>query len=82
MTAPLWVENLLALADQHAAHRPSPEARAGAWTPKVFNPGQNELVITLTELIIPQTETPGRRQRRSTRYIDAVLADAEPEDRD
>lgn len=81
VTAPLWVEDLLALADEHAAHRPSPEARAGAWTPRVFDPGQNELVITLTELIIPQTETPGAKAAKVNEYIDAVLADAKPEDR-
>jgi hypothetical protein len=78
-TAPLWVENLLALAEQHAAQRPSPEAAAGAWTPKVFNPGQNELVITLTELIIPETDTPGAKTAKVNEYMDMVLAEAKPE---
>jgi hypothetical protein len=82
VTAPLWVENLLALAEQHAAHRPSPEAAAGAWTPKVFNPRQNELVITLTELIIPETETPGAKAAKVNEYMDMVLAEATPELRD
>ena len=79
MTAPLWVENLLALAEQHAAHRPSPEAAAGAWAPKVFNPRQNELVITLAELIIPETDTPGAKAAKVNEYIDMVLAEAKPE---
>jgi Gluconate 2-dehydrogenase subunit 3 len=78
-TAPLWVETLLALAEQHAAQRPSPEAAAGAWTPKVFNAGQNELVITLTELIIPETDTPGAKATKVNEYMDMVLAEAKPE---
>jgi gluconate 2-dehydrogenase gamma chain len=78
-TAPLWVESLLAIAEQHAAHRPSPEAAAGAWKPKVFNPGQNELVITLTELIIPQTDTPGAKAAKVNEYMDMVLAEAKPD---
>jgi hypothetical protein len=82
VTAPAWAENLLALADQHAAHRPSPEAAAGAWAPKVFNPSQNELVITLTELIVPQTDTPGAKAAKVNEYIDTVLADAKPDERD
>jgi hypothetical protein len=82
VSAPLWVDNLLALADEHAAHRQSPAAAAGAWTPKVFNARQNEMVITLTELIIPQTDTPGAKAARVNEYIDTVLADAKPDDRD
>ena len=82
VSAPLWVENLLALADQHAAHKTSPEAPAGRWTPKVFTAPQNELVIVLSELIIPQTDTPGARVAKVNEYIDTVLADAKPEDRD
>src|SRR5215217_3877886 len=79
VTAPLWVENLLAVAEQHAAQRPSPEAAAGAWKPKVFNAAQNELVITLTELIIPETKTPGAKTAKVNEYIDMVLAEANPE---
>ena len=62
VAAPLWVDNLLALADQHAAHRQSPGAGAGAWTPKVLNPRQKAAKVN--------------------EYIDTVLADAKPEDRD
>jgi hypothetical protein len=80
--APLWIENLLALGAQHAAHRQSPEAAAGAWKPKVFSAAQNELVITLTDLIIPQTDTPGAKAAKVNEYIDTVLADAQPPDRE
>jgi hypothetical protein len=79
--APLWVENLLALGERHAAHRQSPPA-AGPWTPKVLSAGQNELVIALTELIIPQTDTLGAKAAKVNEYIDTVLADAQVADRE
>lgn len=82
VAAPLWVENLLAIADQHGAHRAGATAATAAWTPKVLNPHQNELVITLTELIIPQTDTPGAKAAKVNEYIDGVLADATSQDRE
>lgn len=84
VSAPGWVENLLALSEQHAAHRAAagPAAAPEAWTPKVLNPHQNELVIAASELIIPATETPGAAAAQVNRYIDGVLAEAKPEDRD
>jgi hypothetical protein len=81
IAAPLWVENLLAIADQHAAHRAAVPA-ADAWTPKVLNPRQNELVIALCELIIPETDTPGAKAAKVNEYIDGVLADANAADRE
>jgi len=83
-SAPGWVESLLAIAGEHAEHRLSAPARQAdaAWTPKVLNAHQNELVIAVSELIIPQTDTPGAKAARVNEYIDAVLADAKPADRD
>ena len=82
-TAPLWVDRLLAISDQHAAHQATaPKPPAAAWTPKVLNPHQNELVIAASELIIPATETPGATAAQVNRYIDDVLAEAKPADRD
>jgi hypothetical protein len=83
VSAPAWVENLLAIADQHAAHRRTTKAAApAAWSPKVLNAHQNELVTTVSELIIPATETPGATAAHVNRYVDGVLADAKPADRD
>jgi len=83
VSAPVWVENLLAIADQHAAHRRTTKAVApAAWTPKVLNAPQNELVTAIGELIIPATDTPGATVAQVNRYIDGVLADAKPADRD
>ena len=81
--AAAWVDSLSALAAQHA-HSPAVQAAIAAqeWTPRVFNPQQNETIIALTELIIPQTETPGAKAARVNRFIDAVLQRAKPADRD
>jgi hypothetical protein len=82
-TVPAWVENLQALAHASAAHVHAAAAAAPevAWTPKVLDAHQNETVITLSELIIPTTETPGGKAALVNRFVDAVLVDAEPGDR-
>ena len=36
---------------------------AGSYLPKFFSPGEMELVATIGELILPQTDTPGARDR-------------------
>jgi hypothetical protein len=48
---------------------------AGAYTPKFFSAGEMELVATLGELILPQTETPGARQAKAHEHIDLVLSE-------
>jgi hypothetical protein len=80
---PPWVDRLLAVADQHAQHRAArpPQART-PFVPKVFDAHQNETVIRLTDLIIPETDTPGAAAAHVNEYIDGVLADAEGADRD
>ena len=37
---------------------------------------QNDAVIVLTELIVPETDTPGAKATLVNRFIDGVLADA------
>jgi hypothetical protein len=83
-TASLWVENLTALAQQHAAHAESAGAvqqAATAFTAKVFNPHQLETAATLSDLIIPTTDTPGARAVLVHQFLDGVLADASEADR-
>ena len=46
--------------------------------PKFFSPGEFELVATLAELIIPQTDTPGARAARVQELIDRVLSEETP----
>lgn len=42
---------------------------------KALNPHQNATVITMAELIIPATETPGAKAARVNEFIDHVLTD-------
>jgi hypothetical protein len=82
-TAATWVESLSALAHQRAhAHGAQAQAAAQAWTPRVLNARQNDMVIALTELIIPATDTPGAKAALVNRFIDIVLHEARPADRE
>ena len=50
-------------------------AASPAWAPRTLSAAQLELVATLTEHIIPQTETPGARAAGVHRFVDALLTD-------
>ena len=43
---------------------------------------QNDTIIALTELIIPETDTPGAKASLVNRFVDSVLEDATAQDRD
>ena len=45
------------------------------WKPVFFDEHQNETVIALTELIIPQTDTPGAKAALVNRFMDLWLSD-------
>jgi hypothetical protein len=47
------------------------------WRPIFFTPQQNELVIVLSEDIIPETDTPGAKAALVNRFLDLVFS-AEP----
>jgi hypothetical protein len=81
--APPWLETLLARSQQHA-HAGSAQAAMAAqeWTPRVLGPAQNEAVIVLTELVIPETDTPGAKGARVNRFIDLILHEAVAKERD
>jgi len=82
-TSSMWVESLCAFARQQVHTPAAKESTADrAWKPSVFSAGQNDMVITLTELIIPETDTPGAKAARVNRFIDWVLAGGKAEDRD
>jgi hypothetical protein len=79
----LWVESLSALARQQAhAHAADAVIALQEWTPRVLTARQNEAVVALTELIIPQTDTPGAKAAGVNRFIDTVLHEARPADRE
>jgi len=56
-------------------HVPAKPA-AGPTALQVFNPHQNQTVIVLSELIIPQTTTPGAKAARVNEFIDIFLSSA------
>jgi hypothetical protein len=67
-------------AGQHAhpvSASSSKEVASQAWKPSVLDAHQNETVITLTELIIPETDTPGAKAALVNRYIDLMLRDGD-----
>ena len=73
-----------AVATQAAPHvvhiAAAPAAATGAteaWTPLLFDAHQNETVIALAELIIPETDTPGAEAAKVNEYIDLMLHDVE-----
>ena len=51
---------------------------AEGWTPRALSAGQNDLVTTLSELILPATDTPGAEAAQVNRFIDTMLADWYP----
>jgi hypothetical protein len=76
---PFWVDDLTARAlsqGETHAHAEAPGA-AAAWTPKVLTPHQNDTVVTLTELILPQTDTPGAKAAKVNEFVDLVLDDVD-----
>jgi Gluconate 2-dehydrogenase subunit 3 len=82
-TAATWVESLSALARQQAhAHAADAAIAAQEWTPRILTTRQNDMVVALTELIIPQTETGGAKAALVNRFVDTVLSGASPGDRE
>jgi glucoside 3-dehydrogenase (cytochrome c) hitch-hiker subunit len=79
----LWVESLGAFSLQQV-HTPETHAAIAAtdWTPAVLTGRQNQTVVILTELIIPETDTPGAKATNVNRFIDRILAVAKREDRE
>src|SRR5256885_3957648 len=52
----------------------------GAWAPRALSSDELELVATIAEHILPETETPGARTVGAHRFIDAMLADSYPDE--
>ena len=52
-------------------------ATAAAWEPLLFDAHQDATVTALTELIIPETDTPGAKAAKVNEYIDLMLHDVE-----
>ena len=81
--AATWVESLSALARQQAhTHAAAAAIAAQDWKPRVLTARQNDMVVALTDLIIPQTETGGAKAALVNRFVDTVLNGAPPGDRE
>jgi glucoside 3-dehydrogenase (cytochrome c) hitch-hiker subunit len=80
-TSQIWAETLMARAQDHAQVAARAVAAPG-WTPRVLTAHQNDTVIAMTELIIPQTDTPGAKAAHVNRFIDWVLSEAPAVERD
>lgn len=79
---PWWVESLSAHARAEAhTHAVQAAASVQAWSPSVLSPRQNEAVIALTELIIPETDTPGAKAALVNRFVDHALSTADAKER-
>jgi Gluconate 2-dehydrogenase subunit 3 len=52
----------------------SQDLSAANWRPLFLDDHQNETLVTLSDLIIPATDTPGAKEALVNRYIDLVLA--------
>ena len=50
----------------------------GTWHPRALSRDQAELVATIAEQILPETDTPGARAVGVHRFIDALLAESYP----
>jgi hypothetical protein len=57
-----------------SAEPPDPTLTAEGWRPRFFDAHQNETVIVLSDLIIPDTETPGAKAALANRFIDLLLS--------
>jgi gluconate 2-dehydrogenase gamma chain len=83
----LWLNRLDLLAQNpalhsHAAIAGTAQAATAPFTPRALTAAQLETVATLAELIIPTTDTPGARAALVDRFVDTVMANATPTDKD
>jgi hypothetical protein len=53
---------------------PDPSLSSGNWKPKFFDEHQNETVVAVSDLIIPDTDTPGAKAAQANRFIDLLLS--------
>lgn len=56
----------------------SKELASADWKPVFLDEHQNETLITLSDLMIPKTDTPGAKEALANRFIDRLLAAESP----
>ncbi len=57
-----------------SAQPPDPALSAKDWKPKFFDAHENETVLAVADLLIPDTDTPGAKAARVNRFIDLMLS--------
>lgn len=57
-------------------------AQQADWQPLTLDAHQNETVVILTDLLIPDTDTPGAKKANVNRYIDLFLTDGPDQQRE
>ena len=60
---------------------PAMLAQQADWKPLTLSANQNETIITISDLLIPATDTPGAKAANVNRYIDLLLADGDAKQR-
>jgi hypothetical protein len=78
-TLPAWGRQLVAVAEAHA---PVATSASDSWKPSVLTAHEDQMVIALSEAILPATDTPGARDALVNRFVDAILDDANKADRE
>ena len=77
---PAWVrmlsEKALASGHEHGA-RAAPAQADGEWAPRVFDGHQKDTVTLISEMILPETDTPGATAAGVPQFIDNVLAESD-----
>jgi hypothetical protein len=71
--ADLSADEILAFAQE--VHARLPEQSAGSYVFKTLDPNQNKAVTIITDLIIPETDTPGAVAARVNEFIDLMLTE-------
>ena len=61
-----------------AAELPDPSLSAADWKPKFLDDHQAQTVLTIGDLLIPATDTPGARAAQVDRFIDLLLSTDAP----
>jgi hypothetical protein len=61
-----------------AADPPDPSLSGADWKPLFLDDHQDQTVLALADLLIPDTETPGARAAQVDRFIDLMLATDAP----
>jgi hypothetical protein len=61
-----------------AAEPPDPILMAADWKPRFLDDHQDQTVLAVADLLIPDTDTPGARAAKVDRFIDLLLATDAP----